>query len=410
MAAYAFEAVDAAGKSTRGVIEAASAAAARQTLRQRRLLPVSVAASAVSSARTAGPAAGLSALLRPRVGSKALAAVTRQLSTLIGSDIRIEEALRIVARQHARGPAGPILGAIRASVVEGRSLAAALAEHPVTFPAFYRASIAAGERSGRLPEVLNHLTDFVENRERARRKVQLALLYPALLAVVSGLMIVLMLVYVVPDIVKVFVSRGAELPLLTRGLIGLSGFVQTWGWLVGLAVLAAMVAGRQWLRVPANRMTLARWIATRPPTRRFSRQLNAARFAGSLATLVNSDVPLVEAVQAAAAVTPNAHVRARAEHVAARLRQGSGLGRAMTEADVFPDMLLAIVASGESGGRLGPSLERASRDLDQEMESLTTALVALVEPMILILMGGVVLLLMLAILMPIVNLNSLAGM
>lgn len=409
MPAFSFRAVDAAGKAQRGVVEAANAIGARKALRDRSLIPTSVELSSEKSAGSGRGDIDLARLFQPRIGARALAALTRQLSTMIGSGIRIEEALRILAGQNAKRPEGPVLLNVRGAIMEGRSFAAALGEHPRVFPDFYRASVAAGEQSGRLDDVLAHLTDFVERRERSRRKVQLALVYPALLAVVSMLIIGLMLVYVVPDITKVFVSRGAELPLLTRGLIGLSDVVQRFGWIMAILAVAGAVAIQQWLRNEANVLTVTRLIAQRQPTARFSVQMNAARFAGSLATLVRSGVPLVDAVNAAAAVTPNAWVRTRAQLVAARVREGSSLQRAMTEAGCFPPMLIAVVASGESSGRLGEALARAATDLDSDTEALTATLVSLVEPAILLLMGGVVLLLVLAILMPIVNLNSLAG-
>lgn len=410
MPAFNFRAVDPAGKPQRGVVEAANAPGARKALRDRNLIPVSVH---LSSEKDQGAGPGefdLARLFGPRVGARALAAMTRQLSTMIGSGIRIEEALRILAAQNAKRPEGPVLVNVRGAIMEGRSFAAALGEHPRVFPDFYRASVAAGEQSGRLDDVLAHLTDFVERRERSRRKVQLALIYPALLAVVSLLIIGLMLTYVVPDITKVFVSRGAELPLLTRGLIGLSDLVQGFGWLIAILMAAGALALRQWLQSEANVLTLARVIAQRQPMARFSIQMNAARFAGSLATLVRSGVPLVDAINAAAAVTPNAWIRTRAQLTAARVREGSSLQRAMTEADCFPPMLIAVVASGENSGQLGEALARAATDLDSDTEALTAALVSLVEPGILLLMGGIVLLLVLAILMPIVNLNSLAGL
>lgn len=410
MPAFNFRAVDPTGKPHRGVVEAANAPGARKALRDRNLIPVSVH---LSSEKAPGAGRGevdLTRLFAPRVGARALAAMTRQLSTMIGSGIRIEEALRILAAQNAKRPEGPVLVNVRGAIMEGRSFAAALGEHPRVFPDFYRASVAAGEQSGRLDDVLAHLTDFVEGRERSRRKVQLALIYPALLAVVSMLIIGLMLTYVVPDITKVFVSRGAELPLLTRGLIGLSDFVQRFGWVMAILTAAGALALRQWLQSEANVLTVARVIAQRQPMARFSIQMNAARFAGSLATLVRSGVPLVDAINAAAAVTPNAWIRTRAQMTAARVREGSSLQRAMTEADCFPPMLIAVVASGENSGQLGEALARAATDLDSDTEALTAALVSLVEPGILLLMGGIVLLLVLAILMPIVNLNSLAGL
>lgn len=410
MSAYSYRAVDTAGRPQKGVVEATSPSGARRALRELRLLPVSIEAAGAQRTQGLNLQFDVGAMFRPRVGAKKLAEVTRQLSTLIGSDVRIEEALRIVADQKGAGAIREVLLTLRGAVLEGRGFASALADHPDVFPEFYRASIAAGEHSGKLADVLAHLTEFVESRERARQKVQLALLYPTLLAAVSGGIIVLLLVYVVPDIVRVFVSRGAELPFLTRALIAISGGVQKFGWVMALVALGLGIATRQWLAVADNRMAVARFVALTPPLARFSQQISGARFAGSLATLVQSNVPLVDALSAAAAVTPNRYIRAQAIGVAARVREGTSLHRAMNEADCFPPMLLAIVASGESSGRLGPTLGRAAADMDREVEALVTALVALVEPGVLLLMGGIVLLLVLSILLPIVNLSNLAGM
>jgi general secretion pathway protein F len=407
MPVYAFQAVDAEGRPHKGTIEAASDVGARQLVRDRGLLPTGV--TLAGETRKTDLSKGI-VIFRRGISSKTLSAVTRQLSTLIGSDIRIEEALRIAAQQTEGQPVAVVLTDVRSAILEGRSFASALGRHPKVFPEFYRASIAAGEQSGKLATVLAHLTEFVGNQEKARRKVQLALLYPALLAGVSLLMITLMMVYVVPDIVRVFVSRGAELPFLTRALIGLSAFVQSFGVYVAIALVVTGVAWNRWLTVPANSRRFAEFLLKTPPFAGFVQHLNAARFAGSLATLVRSDVPLVEALQAAAAVTPNRYARERALVTAARVREGASLRRAMAEADVFPPLLLAIVAAGEQSGKLGHGLERAAQDLEQELDSLVQALVSLVEPGVLLVMGGIVLLMVLAILMPIVNLNNLAGL
>ncbi len=402
MAAFTYRAVDGLGQAQRGVIEASSPLAARRALRDQQLVPIAVTATST--------AAGTRRLTpRARVGTKALSVLTRQLATLVGTDIRVEEALRLVASSAAPAVAELLLN-VRGSILDGRSFAAALGEHPAAFPEFFRASIAAGETSGKLDSVLNHLADFVENRARAAAKLQLALLYPALLAVVSLTMMTLLLIYVVPDIVRVFVSRGAALPLLTRLLIGLSGFVTHYGVIVAVAVAAAVVAARRWLAVPANRLRVDRFVATTPPFAGFSRQLNASRFAGSLATLVSSDVPLVDAIPTAAAVVPNRFVRAQALTVATRVREGTSLRRAMDEAGVFPPMLVAIVASGEASGRLGPVLTRAASDLQRDLDTLIATLMGLIEPAVLLLMGGIVLMMVLSILLPIINLNNLAGM
>jgi general secretion pathway protein F len=410
MAVFAYRAADRAGATQKGIVEAASAAAARAMLRERALLPLSVEPANDRRAREAdggGPKRLTLPRLRGRVSPRQLATLTRQIATLVGSDIPVEEALRLVAAQSEAAAVNSVLLDVRSAILDGRSFAASLSRHPKVFPEFYRASVAAGESSGRLSHVLSHLANFVETRHANGQKLQLALLYPGLLATVSIGVMVLLMVYVVPDIVRVFVSRGADLPFLTRALIALSSFLQNYGLYLLLGILiVGLIAGR-WLRVPANRLRLDRLFVERRPFRRFSRQHNAARFAGSLATLVESAVPLVEALHAAAAVTPNRWIRERALTVAARVREGLSLRAAMTEAGVFPTMLTAIVASGESSGKLAPALGRASNELERELDALVATLVALVEPMVLLMMGGLVLLMVLAILLPIINLNNL---
>ncbi|MES2338853.1 MAG: type II secretion system F family protein [Pseudomonadota bacterium] len=404
MTAYAYRAADRAGVTKRGVIEASSAPAARAMLREQALLPLSVEPAGEKGA-------SFGSITLPRfnrgVNPRQLATMTRQIATLVGSDIPVEEALRLVASQSEARAVSSLLLDVRGSILDGRSFAAALANHPKAFPEFYRASVAAGESSGRLSHVLNHLAHFVETRHANGQKLQLAMLYPALLATVSVAIMVLLMIYVVPDIVRVFVSRGADLPFLTRALIAISSFLQNWGLALLLAILVGGFLFGRWTRVAANRLKLDRMFAETRPFRRLSRQVNAARFAGSLATLVESAVPLVEALHAAAAVTPNLHIRARALTVAARVREGLSLRAAMTEAAVFPSMLTAIVASGESSGKLAPALNRASSELERELDALVATLVALVEPMVLLLMGGLVLMMVLAILLPIINLNNL---
>ena len=402
MAAFVFRAVDGLGQTQRGVVEASSAAGARRLLRDRSLVPVSVEATRAAAAATG-------TLRRPRIGPKALATLTRQIATLVGTDIRVEEALRLVAAQAAATPVAELLLNVRGRILDGGSFATALAEHPAVFPEFFRASVAAGEQSGKLSQVLSHLADFVDSRYRAANKLQLALLYPALLGVVSFGMMTLLLIYVVPDITRVFISRGAELPFLTRALIGLSAAVSSYGLVALIVIGGAVVVTRRWLAIPANRLKFHQFIATTRPFSGFSRQLNAARFAGSLATLVQSDVPLVDAIATAAAVTPNMFVRKQALEVATRVREGTSLHRAMDEARVFPPMLVAIVASGESSGKLGPVLARAGVDLDRDLDALVATLMGLIEPAVLLTMGGIVLLMVLSILLPIINLNNLAG-
>ncbi len=322
--------------------------------------------------------------------------------------MRIEEALRLTSAQTQTHALAEILTDVRATVLEGSSFAAGLGRHPQVFPAYFRASVMAGEQSGRMPEVLNYLADFVETQHRASQKLKLALLYPALLATVSAAMMTMMMIYVVPDIVRVFVTHGTDLPWLTRALIGVSGFVSRYGLVVLALAVGAIALARHDLRKPARRLAADRFLATQRPFARFSLQANAARFAWTLATLVQSHVALLDALNAAAAVLPNTYLRGEAEGVAARVREGESVHRALAAADVFPTMLIAIVASGETGGKLGPALTRAAAELDRDMEAQVSVLVSLVEPAVLLLMGGLVLMMVMAILMPIIGLNDLA--
>lgn len=409
MAAFLFRAVNSAGKLHKGVIEAASATGARQALRERNLLPVSIEATAAEIGQPALSQPSLLDKLRPVINIRTLALITRQLSTLIGSDVRIEEALSIIAQQSASARAASVLLNLRAAIMDGRSFAQALADFPEVFSEFYRASIAAGEQSGKLAAVLLHLADSVEARQRNLQTVKLAMLYPALLLVVSLAIITLLLTYVVPDIVRVFTSRGADLPLLTRGLIAFSDGIRTYGWMVILALIVSTAMARTWLSKPANKLVFHRMISQGLLTRGISKQVNSAQFAGTLATLIQSGVPLLEALTAAGAVTPNHHIRAKIGVAAGRVREGSSLQDAIIEAGCFPPMLTAMVASGENSGNLGPALDRAATDQQRELDAWVSTLVALVEPAILLLMGGFVMLMVLAILLPIVDLNNLAG-
>ncbi len=401
MAAFAFRAVDAAGKAQAGVMEAASAAAARSDLRGQGLLPLQVAAAASQDAPRL--------TLRRSLPLAALVLVTRQMATLLGSGLRIEDALSTIAQGQPAKVAG-LMMAVRALVLEGRSFGAALALYPQAFSEFYRASVLAGEASGRLDQVMAHLAGFVENRARNRQTVQLALLYPALLAVVSLAIITLLMAFVVPDIVRVFTSRGSDLPWLTRALIGLSAAIRDHGLIAAAGLFGAAVLVGRWLAVAGNRLVWDRALAQGRLTRRFVQRLNAATFAGTLATLLQSQVPLVDAMAAAAGVTPNRFIRAKVAEIAGKVRQGMSLKRAMEEAACFPAMLVAMVASGEATGTLGPALERAAADQQRDLDAWVKTLVALVEPAILLVMGGMVMAMVLAILLPIVSINGLVGL
>ena len=407
MAAFQYRASNDKGQVRSGVIEATSAVSARQSLRAQGLMPLEMQES--SGRVQAGDTPVKRAKQRRRgLSLSALTLVTRQLATLLSARLRIDEALSTVAK--AQTPkVTAILLTLRASVVEGRSFADALDQMPGVFSDFYRASVRAGEQAGQLEKVMDHIASFIESRARNRQTVQLALLYPALLAVVSLAIITMLMTFVVPDIVKVFTSRGADLPLLTRALIAISAFLREYGLLAALVLTAAGLGFARWSRIPKHRLAVHRFLARWRVTGGVVRQMNAAQIAGTLATLLNSTVPLVEALSAAADVTPNLFIRQRMAEVAEKVRQGGNLNRAMEEAAVFPPMMVAMVASGETSGRLADALDHAATDQQRSLDAWVKAVIALVEPAILLVMGGLVMAMVLAILLPIISLNGLAG-
>ena len=410
MAAWFYRAVDPGGRRLKGVVEASSESAARAILRDRKLLPIAVETTRRSpAAATGGLLTRDLSLGTPRMGLKRLTLVTRQLATLIGAQVRIEEALRIVGGQIRGARDASLLLNLRSAVMDGRSFAAALDDYPATFGDYYRASVRAGETSGRLPEVMEHLAVHIEDQSRNRQSLQLALIYPALLALVSLGVIVALLTFVVPDIVRVFTSRGADLPGLTRGLIAISDAVTRHG-LTALAVIAAAGGAMALaLRRPTIRQRWHRLLAQRWPTRGIVLKLNAARFTGTLATLVQSGVPLADALLAAADTVSNLHIRDGMREVTRRVTEGAALSRAAEASGLFPPMLIAMIASGEAGGTLGASLDRSAAEQSADLKAKVATVVALVEPAVLLVMGGIVMLLVLSILMPIVSLNNLSG-
>jgi general secretion pathway protein F len=403
MSGFEYSALEATGRETRGVIEADTERHARSLLRDRGLAPL-----AVEGIRSAAAQPGRGTLFsRPGLSRKGLALVTRQFATLARAGLTIEECLNVLIEQTESAGARTLFAAVRARVLEGQSLSHGLAAFPGSFPQIYRALIEAGEQSGRLGEVLERLADYTENRESLRDKVMLAFIYPAIVTVVAFAVVGLLLVYVVPQVTRVFSNLGQTLPLVTRILIAMSDFVRASGafWLGGLVV--ALVAGRFLLRDEARRRRWHGWLLRLPLAGRLIRGVNAARFADTLGLLTASGVPLLTSLQSAAAVLTNLPMRAAVDEAVRRVREGEALAPALGAAKLFPPLVIHLIASGEATGRLDTMLARAAEAQSRELENWIRGLTALLEPLLILAMGGVVLFVVVAILLPIFEMNQL---
>ncbi|MFZ1325847.1 MAG: type II secretion system inner membrane protein GspF [Candidatus Contendobacter sp.] len=403
MPAFHYAALDARGRQRQGMIEADTPRLARQALRERGLNPLGVEEIA-GQERHRGPSWWRG---QARISATDLALATRQLATLVGSGLPLEEALGAVARQADRARWGGVLLAVRTRVLEGHTLAAALNDFPQAFPELYRATVAAGEQSGHLDVVFERLADYTEARQQMRQKVGLALFYPLLLTGVAILIVTGLLTYVVPQVVQVFSSLHQQLPALTRALIALSDFLRAHG---GLLLIVLALAGAGWLyalRRPAFRRSVHRLLLRLPLLARLVRGANTARFARTFSILMVSGVPVLEALRISAQVIDNLPMREAVVQAAMRVKEGSSLHKAIAASGYFSPMTVQLIASGEASGRLENMLERAAIQQERETETLIAALLGIFEPLLILLMGGVVLLIVLAILLPIFDLNQL---
>jgi general secretion pathway protein F len=402
MSGFEYSALDAGGREARGVIEADTERHARSLLRERGLAPL-----AVEAIRTTARPGLSERFARPGLSRRELALVTRQFATLVRAGLTIEDSFNVLIEQSESARARSLLAAVRGKILEGQSLSRGLDAHPNAFPQIYRAMIDAGEQSGRLSDVLERLADFTESRENLRDKVVLAFIYPALVTVVALAVVALLLVYVVPQVTRVFANLGQALPLATRILIGISEFVRASG-AVSLAVLVgALVAGRLLLRSQVWRHRWHAWLLRLPLAGRLIRGVNAARFADTLGILTASGVPLLPSLQSAAAVVTNLPMRAAVEDAVRRVREGRALAPALGAAKLFPPLVIHLIASGEATGRLDAMLARAAEAQSRELESWVRGLTALLEPLLILAMGAIVLFVVVAILLPIFEMNQL---
>ncbi len=404
MPAFEYQALDGAGRTRTGVIEGDSPRQIRARLREQGLTPMAVAE--VSERERTSAGAGLR-LPRRGISAGDLALVTRQMATLVRSGLPLEEVLRAVSRQTERRRLKSVLLAVRTRVTEGHSLAQALAGFPHIFPDIYRTSVAAGEQSGHLDVVLERLADYAEKRQQMRQKVQLALFYPAILTVMAVLVTVALLGYVVPEVVQVFDNIGQELPLLTISLIAVSEAVQAHGAHVAVALAAGVFVAARMVRRPGPRRVWHQALLGMPLVGRMVRGANAARFARTLSIVSASGAPILEALRISGEVVGNVAMREAVEAAAREVREGGSLAGALERSGHFPPMTVHLIASGEAGGTLDSMLERAAESQEQELEATTGMVVGLFEPALILAMGGVVLIIVLAILLPIFEINQL---
>ncbi|TMG86359.1 MAG: type II secretion system protein GspF [Betaproteobacteria bacterium] len=398
MPAFRYEAVDAAGRPRRGLVEAMSARAARDALRGDGLFPTAVeVASRSTSARTDAT----------RLAPGILALTTRQLATLVASGMPLDQALAAVAEQADHPGAVRVLGAIREQVGAGESLAGALSRFPRTFSELYRGLAAVGAESGQLGGVLSRLADYLEARQALRQKFSAALIYPALVTVIALAVIATLLLYVVPQIVAVYQQSRQTLPWLTRALIASSDFLRATGWYwLGLCALLALVVAVL-SRQESWRERWQAFLLATPVVGSILRGLDTARFASTLAILTGSGAPLLRALDTAAGVIWARPIRRAAHAAAAHVREGVSLARALASQRVFPALLVHLVANGEQSGQLPAMLDRAAREQDLDVERRLTWLAALVQPVLIVFMGAIVLVLVLAVMLPIVSMNQL---
>jgi len=398
MPAFAYQALDGAGKTQRGVLQGDTARAVRASLRERGLNPLEV----TQVADTSQPGA-----FRRGLSTMQLALLTRQLATLLRAGLPIDEALAALGEQNEDARSRTVVASLRARVLEGSSLAAGLAEAPESFPEIYRASVSAGEQSGRLDEVLSRLADYSEAREALNQKIWAALAYPLLLTLVAVAVVTGLLVYVVPQIVGVFTQMHQTLPWATRALIALSDFVKAWGIVLLILLVAAAIGGRLALQTEALRSTWHKWVLRMPLVGRLVRAANTARATRTLALLTASAVPLLDSLNIAAQVISNLPMREAVRRAAVKVREGSAFSRALAESNYFAPVTLRLIASGERAGELERMLEEAANQQQRELDRWITTLTAVLGPLVILVVGVMVLFIVLAILLPIFDLNQM---
>lgn len=404
MAAFEYQALDNKGKTRKGVLEADSARQVRQQLRDKGWMPLAVDASTEKQNGKSGFSFFASG---PSLNVQDLALITRQLATLIAAGLPIDEALRAVSEQNEKQKIKSMILSIRAKVLEGHTLADALKEFPRAFPHLYRSTVSAGEHAGHLDGVLNRLADYTEAQQEAATNIKLAAMYPIILTIVAGAIVVGLLTFVVPDIVEVFVRNGQELPWLTQLMLDISNGIKSYGLYIFIAMAVGLVAFFQALRKESFRFRYHQFLLHAPGISGFVKSANTARYISTLAILTSSGVPLVEAMRIASQVVENLPIQAAVKEATVQVSEGGSLNKALAETRYFTPMMIHMIASGESSGELDDMLERTSAQQQAALEATVNALVKMFEPIMLLTMGAIVATIVAAILMPILELQNM---
>lgn len=404
MAAYQYTALDRQGKQRKGLIEADSIRQARQKLRDQQLLPSSVIAVSAKS-----PARFQIFKNRRAIKVNDLALLTRQLATLISAGLPIEQTLLTVAEQTERNNVKGILMAVRAKVLEGHSLATGLGDFPAAFPPLYRATVAAGEQSGHLPQILEQLADYIEKQNRIRQKIRQALLYPGLMTTISIMIVIFLLIFVVPKIAGVFSDSQQSLPTLTVVLLSISSGIKNYGWYILLVLIGVGFLWRKAMQRPEIRYKFHLLILKVPVIGNAFKEINSARFLRTFGILFAATVPVLEAMQTACELITLLPMRAAVEQAIVKVREGGSISLALKQTHYFSPMSIHLIASGESSGALENMLERTADNQDRDITMLIESSLTLFEPLMIIVMGAIVLFIVLAVLLPIFQLDVIVG-
>ncbi|MBQ1872813.1 MAG: type II secretion system inner membrane protein GspF [Succinivibrionaceae bacterium] len=406
MASFSYVALTPEGRRKKGIIEADSEKQVRQKLRKQSLVPVEVKSAAGQLKGDTGKGSRFT-LMRTSMNSAALCLATRQLATLVEATIPVEEALATVAEQCEKPGQKALLSEVRSQVLEGKSLAEALSRFPRVFSRLYRSMVAAGEKSGHLDTVLERLADYTENQQKIKAKIIQAMIYPTVLTLVAVGVIIVLLTSVVPKVVSQFAHMKRALPTSTNILIAISDFLRDYGLYIGIALIVIIFAIGALLRKPSISMKWDTVILGMPVVGKVAKGLNTARFARTLAILNSSAVPLLDGMKISGEVLSNAKARELLQNAASEIREGRSLHEALTATGLFPPMMLHMIAAGEKSGELDSMLKRAADSQDSEFERLVSMALSIFEPMLIVSMAGVVLFIVMSILQPILQMNSM---